>query len=171
MSWRVLSVFSGNELDVALRMNAAGVEAYCPSFTSITRQRNAHRCMTVTKTRPLFRGYLFARIDDSFRVEPFERSTCKIVVYRRRPLSDAQIDAVRTTAFLVSSVSDRTKIDPGSFVELCRGVLAGERAEVLRIKGQRAVIELLGSRAVLRVDISDLETVSRATSEEIRVAI
>jgi transcription antitermination factor NusG len=171
MSWRALSVFSGNELDVALRMNAAGVEAYCPSFTSITRQRNAHRCMTVTKTRPLFRGYLFARIDDGFRAEPFERSTCKIVVYRRRPLSDAQIDAVRTTAFLVSSVSDRTKIEPGAFVELCRGVLAGERAEVLRIKGQRAVIDLLGGGGVWHADITDLQTVPRATEEEKRLAV
>ena len=161
MNWRALSVFSGNEIDVASRMLAEDVEAYCPSFTSVTRRRGGHRDMTVTKTRPLFRGYLFARIDDGFHVERFERSTCKIIVYRRRPLSDAQIDAVRATAFLVSSVSDRTRIEPGCFVELCRGVLNGERAEVLRIRGQRAVIALLVNKTVLHADINDLESIER----------
>lgn len=168
--WRVLSVFSGNEIDVASRMNAAGVEAYCPVYTSVNRSRHGHRDMTIERVRPLFPRYLFARLHHDDRVDDFERSTCKIVVHRRTALNDDQIAAVRATAFNVSAVSDRTKIHPGAFVELCRGVLEGARADVLRVRGRRAVIALL-SGSVLRVNISDLETVSHGNEARERVAI
>ena len=170
-AWRVVKVFQGSALDVALRMRTGGVEAYCPAYTTRRRCRYGRRGQIVEHERALFPSYLFARVGDGFRVEAFERARCKLIVFRKAVLSDAQIDAVRSTAFMVSAISDCTQVVPGALVEFWRGVLAGARADVLKIRGQRAVVAMLGSGKVLRVDINDLETVSRAPIEAERVAI
>jgi transcription antitermination factor NusG len=159
--WNAVRVFAGSELEVSARMSAAGVDAYCPSFRERRRNRYGNRGVIVSTERPLFPGWMFARIDSGFRTQAFERGRCKITVFRQSRLDDSQIEAVRSTAVMMTGVSDRTKIVPGAFVELWRGVLKGESAQVLMTRGQMAAIALLSSGKVLRVSITDLENVSR----------
>lgn len=160
-AWRVLTVFSGAEIDTAARMSAAHIETYCPQFTTVTRRRGGHRDMTIEKRRVLFPRYLFARVDRDFQAEPFERGGCKIVVFRSSAYSDEQIAAVKHTEFLVQSVSDRTFIRVGALAEFWQGVMKGQRAEVLKIRGRNAVVSLFGNKKEMTVDVRDLEAVSR----------
>lgn len=163
-AWRVLTVFSGAEIDTAARMSAANIEAFCPQYTTITRCRNGHRDMTIERRRVLFPRYLFARVERDFQADPFERGGCKIIVFRSRAYSDEQIDAVRATAFLVQSISDRTRIEVGVLAEFWQGVMKGQRAEVLKIRGRNAVVSLLGNKTEMTVGVRELETVSRVAS-------
>lgn len=163
-AWRVLRVFAGAEIDTETRMRAGGIETYCPRYTQVRRQRNAHRDMTITRTRVLFPGYLFARVAYDFQAEPFERGGCKIVVFRKKAYSDSQIAAVRLTEWQVQSVSDHTRIERGALVVFWRGVMDGVQAEVLKIRGRNAVLSLIGNKREWHADVNDLETVSRVAS-------
>ena len=171
-AWRVLKVFAGSEFDVATRAIADGVEAYVPTYVERKRSRHRRQGEPIESERPMFPSYLFAnfapleRNDDQFSAHAYTRALgvgrYRASVVSRVRLSDAQIEAVRATAFLVSSVSDRTLVSTGCFVDIWRGIMKGERAQVLKVRGQRAVISLLGTGAVLHIDTSELENVSRA---------
>jgi transcription antitermination factor NusG len=99
--------------------------------------------------------------DSQFRKEDFETARIKISVFRTSYLRDDQMDAIRDTANEASKVTEVRKIVPGQFAKLLHGVLEGESAKVLRIKGQRALLEFTrgGRRAEMTVMVRDLEAV------------
>lgn len=171
-AWRVLRVFAGSEFDVATRALADGVEAYCPTYIVRSHSRRRRGGETVESERPMFPRYLFAnfsaleRKHDQFSPQAYTRALSagrhRATLIDGKRLSDSQIEAVRATAFLMNSVSDRTTISPGAFVDIWRGLMRGERAQVLRVRGQRAAISLLGTGRVLLIDTSELENIPRA---------
>jgi len=181
MSWRVLRAFAGSEFDVAVHLLADGVNSYCPSYLSRTRSRKARRIINIDSELPMFPGYLFASFDalkaenDQFDVQAYTRAfgqgRMKVSLVPGALLSDAQVGAVRVIAFKTSAVSDKTVIRAGAFVDVWRGLMKGERAKVIEVRGERALISLFGSGRVLHVDATDLETVARETEEKLRVAI
>lgn len=164
--WWVVRTLGGAEFAVTGSILAAGFEAYCPTYTARHRNRYGHRDEIIEAERPLFPGYLFLRPDPRFR-EAFETSRIKLQVFRSSPVSDGVIDAVRATAAEASKVAVERKVEAGDFATLLRGVLKGESARVLRVRGQQALVDILrdGRRAVLLVRLSDLsnepERVSR----------
>lgn len=173
--WRVLQVLSGCEFEVAERAAADGVQPYVPEF--IERHRNRYLFGNRDKVREmrrvLFKGYMFMNFSRMYEIVPdfspqayartLATSRVRVQVIDGAPLSDSQIDAVRDMASFVESVSDHTKIEEGSLVEFWHGVLQGVQADVLRVRGLKAIIALTGSRKVLHVRLTDLENVFRAT--------
>lgn len=180
-SWRVLRAFSGSEFDTSAHLLADGVNAYCPSYLERVRCRRARRVVNIDSERPMFPGYLFASFDalkganDQFDVQGYTRAfgqgRMKISLVGRTTLSEAQVAAVRALAFKTTAVSDKTVIRAGAFVDVWRGLMRGERAAVLEVRGERALISLFGSGAELHVYTTDLETVSHGIEGRIRVAI
>ena len=170
-TWRVLKVFAGAEFEVAGRMTTDGAGVYLPAFTERRRNRYGHRNDIREVRRVMWPGYLlanFARMEEivpDFSPQAYTRT---LGVGRRgaqvldgAPLSDAQVEAVRATQWLIESVSDKTVIKKGALVEFWRDVMKGTRAEVLRVRGQKAVVALLGSEKELHVSITDLENIPR----------
>lgn len=156
--WWVVRTLGGAEFAVTGSILAAGFEAYCPTYTARHRNRYGHRDEVIESERPLFPGYLFVRPDHRFRREAFETSRIKLQVFRSSPVSDGVVDAVRATAAEASKVAVERKIEAGDFATLLRGVLKGESARVLRVRGQQALVDIVrdGRRAVLLVRLSDI---------------
>jgi transcription antitermination factor NusG len=159
--WHVMRIYAGAEFAVCSAMTAAGFVAYCPAYIERRRNRYGHRGAMMEYALPLFPGYAFVQHDTSFRKEAFETARIKISVFRTSYLRDDQMDAIRDTANEASKVTTERKIVPGQFAKLLHGVLKGESAKVLRIKGQRALLEFTrgGRRAEMTVMVRDLEAV------------
>jgi len=160
--WLVLRVFAGSEIRVADDINAAGFEAFCPVVTKPRRHRY-DRAEAVEVSRGLFPGYLFLRPCPDFRRQYFENSRTSIRVFYKPLVREETIAAIRTLADLES----RWRVEQvGEVARLMRGVLAGELGKVLKIKRDKAVIDVLrdGNRTQVTVRVDDLE-------RELRVAI
>jgi len=149
-----------------------GIQVYCPEIIERRRSRYGRQGEIRDMRRPMFRGYFFANFarmeeiipgfvpEAYLRTLPLSRHRPQVV--NGAPLSDAHIEAVRATQFLIEAVSDHTKIEPGALVEFWRGVLSGVRAEVLKVQGRKAIISLLGSDKLLHVHLTELENIPRA---------
>jgi transcription antitermination factor NusG len=160
--WHVVRTIGGAEFAVAAAITAAEFISYCPAYTEHRRHGRFTNRKIVQIQRPLFPCYLFVRPDDKFQREKFETSRIKLQVIRSALVSDDVIDAVRATAEDAGKVATVTKlIAPGAFVTLIRGVLRGERAEVIRRKGQQVLIRISrdGRSATFKTHISEVEAV------------
>lgn len=167
--WWTLRVFCGHEIHVESEMVRAGLSVFCPTFTQARRNRYGRKGDVLQVTRPLFPNYLFMRPAPWFRPSSFETSRTKITVLRgssgRLLVSDIQMESVRTVAVEASRVAPDLKIRADDFVMLLRGVLRGEPAQVLRVRGQHALVALTqrAGRANILVNIADIQGTPLAT--------
>lgn len=164
--WQVVRTLAGAEFAVTGQMLAAGFAATCPSFVVRRRNRYGNRDEMTEALRPLFPGYLFLRPDPRFRREAFETGRIRLRVFHQPRLSDGVVDALRVTALEASKVAVVKKIEPGDFATMLRGVLKGESAKVLKVRGAQALIDIArdGRRAVVFVPLADLQGVSRVAN-------
>ena len=157
--WHVVRVFSGFEFSVAQKMLTAGFESYCPSYQTRQRSRYARKEVLRQVERPLFPGWLFVKKHARFRKQAFETSRTSLRVYYKPLVSDDRIEAIRATA----EAASRWRVTDGDFGLIVRGVLGGELAKVLRVRGNRAVVDVghNGNRWIFTLPLDDLESVSR----------
>lgn len=157
-SWSVVRVTGGSEFAVVAAMIAAEVEAYCPAYTERRPKRYGHRGEFIETTKPLYPTYIFAKIDSRARTEPFETSRIRISVLALNAVSEAVVESVRAIAEEASKVCVERRIEPGDFVTMLYGVLKGESARVVRVRGQQALIDIQrdGRRVLLQTKLSDL---------------
>ena len=167
--WHVLRVFAGSEFHVASKINDAGFSAYCPTYTTRQRSRYARKEVLRQVERALFPGYLFVRKHERFRKQAFESSRTSLQVFYNPLVSDDRIEAIRATA----DAASRWRVTDGDFGLIVRGALGGELAKVLRVRGQRAVVDVLrqGHHAVMTLPTDDLERVSCGIDGRYRVAM
>ena len=163
--WHAVRVFAGVEFSVAEKISAAGFDAYCPTYQTRQRSRYARKEVLRQVERALFPGWLFVRKHEQFRKRMFETSRTSLQVFYNPLVSEDRIEAIRSTA----EAASRWRVTDGDFGLIVRGALGGELAKVIRVRGQRAVVDVLrqGHHAVMTLPVGDLERVSRVT----RVAI
>lgn len=163
--WHAVRVFAGVEFSVAEKISAAGFDAYCPTYQTRQRSRYARKEVLRQVERALFPGWLFVRKHERFRKQAFESSRTSLQVFYSPLVSEDRIEAIRSTA----EAASRWRVTDGDFGLIVRGALGGELAKVIRVRGQRAVVDVLrqGHHAVMTLPVDDLERVSRVT----RVAI
>lgn len=159
--WHVMRIYAGAEFAVCAAMTSAGYVAYCPRFVERHRNRSVRKSELLERVTPLFPGYAFVQHEARFRKEAFETARVKISVFRASWLRDDQMDEIKATEAGANIVAADRKIVQGQFAKLLHGVLKGESAKVLRIKGQRALLEFNrgGRRAEMTVMVRDLEAV------------
>ena len=163
-------------MTIAQKIQEAGFVSYCPVET-IKRQphlgprgrRYGLDGRQDEYSRALFPGYLFMQIDAKFRPALIERGHLRIAIMRGPhsylTLSDAQVNVVReieTAMAWQPAPLERKKPKKGDFVELLYGILRGEPATVLKVKGAKAWLKF--NKANLRepviVNANDLKVVS-----------
>jgi len=159
--WYAVRVFAGVEFSVAQKILAAGFDAYCPSYQTRQRSRYARKEVLRQVERALFPGWLFVKKHEQFRKQAFETSRTSLQVFYSPLVSEARIEAIRSTA----DAASRWRVTDGDFGLIVRGALGGELAKVIRVRGQRAVVDVLrqGHHAVMTLPVDDLERVSRVT--------
>lgn len=155
MAWYAVYTKSRTEKKVALRLQEAGITAYCP----MSRQRKQWSDRKKWVEEPLFRSYVFVNID-LITQGAIVRKTFGVVNFlywlsKPAVIQDDEIIAIQK--FLsehaeVESVGGSLKV--GDFITIDAGALKGQTAEVVGIKNKHEVrlrIESLGYELVAKV--------------------
>lgn len=158
--WRAFRTKPRHEKVIAERIEFKGIEVYCPLVE--TRVQWSDRWKRVKK--PLFNGYLFARVDERERIHVLEDpSVSSTVMYLGKPgvIRDEEIEAIR---FILEDSTDVEVVSftPGQIVKVEHGVLKGSLGEVLRMSGQRARVrvESLGLEIVANINANKLKAIA-----------
>ena len=157
--WHAVRCFAGVEFSVAGKITAAGFDAYCPTYQTRQRSRYARKEVLRQVDRALFPGWLFVKKHEQFRKQMFESSRTSLQVFYTPLVSEDRIEAIRATA----EAASRWRVTDGDFGLIVRGALGGELAKVLRVRGHRAVVDVMrgGNHQVMTLAVDDMERVSR----------
>ena len=136
------------EKKVAALLLEAGIENYCP-INKVTRQWSDRRKVVL---EPVFKGYVFVRVEENkkWAVKKIP-GILNFVYWLGKParIRDEEIDLIRKFLNEFNDVQVEAKgFVVNSEVRIKQGVL-------MNYKG--IVIEVLGSRAVVKIDTLDLQ--------------
>lgn len=170
MPWYAIHARSCSEQLVESRLAQMGVEAYLPSYT-VTRYVQRARG-NVKFRRPLFPGYLFARVeaDNGAQVDVLRIPQVIRFLGGAMPveLADAEVEAVRRITFDSAAKAERVErrqSQPGETVRICCGALKDTCGTVMFQKNKTRVlvwVESLGQGVSVEVDASWLKPAKAA---------
>lgn len=136
------------EKKVAALLLEKGIENYCP-INKVTRQWSDRQKVVL---EPVFKGYVFVRLEDNKKWEVKEvHGILNFVYWLGKPakIRDEEIDIIRKFLNEFNDVQVEAKgLVVNSEVVVKQGVL-------MNYKG--IVVEVLGNRAVVKIDTLDLQ--------------
>lgn len=154
--WRVFYTFPRSEKKCEKRLIDRGIEAYVPKHTVI-RQWSDRKKKVV---EPLFRNYLFARVDELDRLRVLQTDgIVRCVSFQGKPavVRDEEIEQIRLAIehggeFAVVDYVPRPEV--GAQVMVTEGPLRGLRGEISEHRGQTNVLVVISViRQALRVNV------------------
>ncbi len=154
--WYALCVRSRFEKKVQTQLVRKQLESYLPLIEEIRQWSDRKKKVK----EPLFRGYVFVRIDLKNKLEVLETDgAVKFVGIRNRPsaIPDEEIGWIRTVLghpAVASSVRREKRLPPGEKVEIVAGPFRGIKGIVSQVRGN--------ARLVIQV-----ETIARTFSVEV----
>lgn len=156
--WRAFRTKPRHEKAAADRLELQGLEVYCPLLE--TKVKWSDRWKKVKK--PLFNGYLFARVHEKERIDVLEdQSVSSCVMYLGRPgiIRDEEIQAIR---YILEDTEDVQVVEfvPGQNVKVAHGSLKGTSGEVLTVSGTRVRVRLetLGMEIIANINAAKLQS-------------
>jgi len=164
--WFAAYTNSRHEKSVASQCAERRIESFLPLYT--TRHRWRNRCEMLVEL-PLFRNYVFVRIDPRERVRVLELpGVLSLVGFGRTlaPLPDFEIEALR------SGLGQR-KIEPhpylviGERVRIKAGPMSGMEGVLVRKKNNFRVVlalDVIMQSVAVEVDADDLEPASNGSA-------
>jgi transcription antitermination factor NusG len=156
--WHVLYTKPRNEKKVAERLLGAGYTVYCP--LQKVRRQWSDRVKVVEE--PLFKGYLFIKIEEKKRDEVFTYpGTVRYLFWLRRPavVHEEEIHTIqRWLGEYDPEDIDISDIKSGDYVRIISGPFTGEQAVLLDKTNKKAVVQLkeLGIQLSLSLSNNDL---------------
>jgi transcription antitermination factor NusG len=159
--WYAVRVRSNFELYVSTVLEHKGVERFFPTY----RSRRVWADRVKTLDLPLFPGYVFCRIplNQRNRVVTTEGVVGLVGAGRQPiPVSDAEIEAVRTVAQSEVPTEPWPYLKIGQTVRICHGSLAGVEGILVRVKNSwRLVVSvtLLERSVAVEVDAAYISPV------------
>ena len=136
------------EKKVASLMLENGIENYCP-INKVTRQWSDRKKVVL---EPVFKGYVFVRLEESRKWEVKDISGVLNFVYwlgKPAKIRDEEIDVIRKFLNEFTDVQGESKgFVVNSEVRIRQGVLMNYHG---------IVVEVLGNRAVVKIDTLDLQ--------------
>jgi transcription antitermination factor NusG len=157
MAWYAVYTKSRTEKKVALRLQEAGIEAYCPVNM---REKQWSDRKKITQ-EPLFRSYVFVNIDLETQGSIVRRTlgVVNFVYWLNKPavIQDDEILAIKQFLSMHSTVEViGTTLQVGDFITIDAGALQGQKAEIVGVKNRHEVrlrIDSLGFELVARVNL------------------
>jgi transcription antitermination factor NusG len=155
MAWYAVYTKSRTEKKVTMRLQEAGIEAYCP-VNKREKQWSDRKKIT---EEPLFRSYVFVNIDLDQQGSIVRRTlgVVNFVYWLNKPavIQDDEILAIQQflSEHAAFEVFGNT-LQVGDFITIDAGALKGQKAEVVGVKNRHEVrlrIDSLGFELVARV--------------------
>ena len=156
--WRAFYTKPRHEIKASARLADQNIETYCPTFKA--KVKWSDRWKKVTK--PLFNGYVFAKVDERERIQVLEDpSISYTVMYVGKPacIRSEEIEAIQMLMEDAETVELR-HFEPGEKVKINDGPLSGRAAELIDLKnGNHAIlrIEALGTEIHVTLNTAKLE--------------
>lgn len=158
--WRAFHTKPRHEKAISERIEEQGIEVYCPLVE--TKVQWSDRLKRVKK--PLFNGYLFAKVTEKERITVLEDpSVSRCVSYLGKPgvIRDEEIQAIR---YILDEGEDVMihNFQPGQRVRVASGQMKGASGEVIQISGSRIKvrIETLGFELIANVNMAKLDSLA-----------
>ena len=156
-NWYVLYTKPRHEKKVAERLSDAGYTTYCP-LHKVKRQWS-DRIKVVEE--PLFRSYIFIRIEDHKREEVFSfPGTVRYLFWLRRPAVVRPVEIEAIQKWLGHYDHDSLEIEditPGTLVRITSGQFMNEEAILLDQSRNKAVVQLKELGIQLSLDLHNNE--------------
>jgi transcription antitermination factor NusG len=154
MHWFALTVKPQHERATAEQLQAKALEAYVPLYRA--RRRWSDRIKTLEV--PLFPRYVFCRFDPQGRPTVLKTpGVLTIVSFNGRPcpVSDQEIDAIKTMVSSGMPLKVWPYVRTGQRVRICEGAMSGLEGILVREKaGYRIVVnvELLNRAVAVEIE-------------------
>lgn len=154
--WRVFYTFPRAEKKCEDRLHDRRIDVFLPKYTAI-RQWSDRKKKVV---EPLFRNYIFARVDERDRLRVLQTDgIVRCVTFNGKPavVSEDEIQSIRCAIsgdgeFEVVDYVPRPK--PGSKVVVVEGPMRGLRGEVEEHRGQtHLLVSVAAIRQALRINV------------------
>lgn len=130
MNWHVVSLNTRQEIETAKRISDAGFVARCPVFVKKSGHHRGGKHFFRTRVEPLFPAYIFVQADDAFQKHLFETSKVRLTVFRKKLLSEMQMEMIESTALNLTAMQNRThvplKIKRGELMRILYGEWQGK---------------------------------------------
>jgi transcription antitermination factor NusG len=156
MAWYAVYTKSRTEKKVTLRLQDAGIEAYCP-VNKREKQWSDRKKIT---EEPLFRSYVFVNIDLEQQGSIVRRTlgVVNFVYWLNKPAVIQNDEILAIQQFLSEHAAVEVlgnTLQVGDFITIDAGALKGQKAEVVGVKNRHEVrlrIDSLGFELVARVE-------------------
>jgi len=163
MKWYALYTKPRWEKKVFRLLEEKGIECYCP-LNKVTRKWS-DRMKTVEE--PLFKSYVFVRINESLhnqvRITP---GVMNFVYWQGKPaiVKDKEIEVIRKFLNEYSNViAQPLELKPQSKVKIQQGIFMDKEATILKVHGKKVqvIINSIGYSLVAFVDKSNLAIIEK----------
>jgi transcription antitermination factor NusG len=165
VAWYAVHVRSNQERTTAAFLAGRGVACFLPTYRALSRRRDRR----VVLTRPLFRGYLFARIDleGPARIQVLRApGTVRIVEFGGRP-TPGPAATIRSLEILVGQGPDEVRPHPlaraGQRVAVLDGPFAGACGKLVVTGGRKprlvVEVEFLGRAVAVPIAPEQVEPI------------
>jgi transcription antitermination factor NusG len=130
------------EKKIARKLEDRGIETYCP-LNKVTRQWSDRKKVVLD---PLFKGYVFIRIEDEnkWSVKSVD-GVLNYVYWNGKPavIREEEIDTIRKFLNEFSDVQvEEYKLEPNKKVRVKQGVLMNHEGILLELHGNRAKVRI-----------------------------
>ena len=156
-NWYVLYTKPRNEKKVTQRLSEAGYTVYCP----LKKVRRDWSDRTRVVEEPLFRSYIFIHIEDQKREEVFTfPGTIRYLFWLSKPavVRSIEIQAIQKWLGHYDHYSlEVEEITPGTLVCITSGQFMNEKAILLDLSRNKAVVQLKDLGFQLSLDLHNNE--------------
>ncbi len=172
--WYAVRTRSNYEKKVSSLLAEKGIEHYLPAFRELREWKDRKKMLE----RPLFPGYLFARMVDSRQSRLAVLCSDGVINILGQgeaiePVSDSEIDAVRKMLESDSHCQAHPLLQEGAWVRVRRGALKNLEGLLVRFKNHSRLvvsIALLSQSVSTEIDAGDVQLLRRATALSRRIA-
>ena len=150
--WYVLYTKPKNEKKVSETLSLLGIEVYCPLVKSIKIWSDRKKKVT----EPLFKSYVFVRLEESQRDSVFEaHGAVRYLFWLGKPaiVRDEEISAIRD---FLSETRDESKplvFEHLQKVKIVNGPLKGQKGKYLYNKGNKLVLQVESLGIVVKAEL------------------
>jgi transcription antitermination factor NusG len=143
-----------HELKLSARLASLQIECYCPTIKTMRQWSDRKKKVE----EPLFKSYVFVRVDDSDREQVFHvPGFSRFVYWLGRPVIVRDEEIAETQNFLNKVVHDSIliqRLEIGKEVRVVSGPLKNTTGKLFRIRGNKATLKIDSLGTIVQAEIA-----------------